>query len=134
MFARNVEQTPGVLQAVLLYVERSRSRTSPLICTFGVWAGEELIPVGRAEAAQAQSTIETFARTSAVRRFGPATEVKHSAENSLILNVAYDGVETSNRRKAGLTLIAPRILSVAETAGIEEASHIEDLSKQLPPQ
>lgn len=132
LFARHVEQTPGELQAVLLYVEKGRARTSPLICTFGVWAGEELIPVGRAEAGPAKPLIEVFAQASAIRRFGPATEVQHSAEAALVLNVAYEGVETSNRRKAGLTLMAPRILSVAQGTSRDEASHIEDLSNLLP--
>ena len=133
LFARQIELTPGVLQAVLLYVEKGRSRTSPLICTFGVWGGDELIPVGRAKAGSAKPLIEEFARVSAIRRFGPATEVQHSAEAAMVLNVAHDGVETSNRRKAGLTLMAPRILSVAEGTSMEEASHIEDLSTLLPP-
>ncbi|MEQ1754062.1 MAG: hypothetical protein ABL973_08000 [Micropepsaceae bacterium] len=133
LFLVDVELNPGTIEAVLLYVEKGRSRTSPLLCTIGVWNGEVLVPVGRVEAGQHQSPIEVFTTKSAVRRFGPATEVQHSSVAAMVLHVSFDGVTTSKRRKTGLTLIAPRIVSIAEGASVDAASHVEELTNLLPP-
>ena len=133
LFLAYLELNPGTIDAVLMYVEKGRSRASPLLCTIGIWSRDVLMPVGRVEAGQYQLAIEAFTKSFAVKRFGPATEVQHSSTAALVLNVAFDGITQSKRRKAGLTLIAPRILSIAEGTLADAASQVEDLMNLLPP-
>jgi ATP-dependent DNA ligase len=104
--------TPGRIDAVLLYVERGRTKTSPLVCTFGVWSGDALVPAGKAAldaCSVVADRIEGFVRDHTINRFGPVREVAHAREVGLVLGVVFDGLERTRRRKAGVILQNPRI-------------------------
>jgi DNA ligase 1 len=98
------------VDAVLMYAERGSSCSE---CTFGLWrpaegGGEELVPVGKAGFGftdQDRGFLDGWVRQHTVARFGPVREV----EKALVLEVAFDDVQASTRRRCGVALRLPRI-------------------------
>jgi len=124
--------TPGVIDAVLMYVERGRSKSSPLICTFGVWQGGAIVPLGKADAASAREDVESFLRDNTVNRFGPVREVTHTRDTGLVLEVAFEGLKRSPRQKSGIATRGPRINRSHPDKSPGEAAGIEALERLLP--
>ncbi|HKF61051.1 MAG TPA: cisplatin damage response ATP-dependent DNA ligase, partial [Dongiaceae bacterium] len=93
---------PKLVDAVLMYAQRGHGKRSSYYSdyTFGLWHGEELVPVGKAYFGftdQELSFLDRWIRNHTVARFGPVREV----EKSLVLEVAFDAVQLSGRHKSG---------------------------------
>lgn len=128
------KDTSGTVAAILLYAERTnaRVRTSPLRCTFGVWDGDRLAPVGHCEVATADTAvIENFIADHTTARFGPVREVRHDRDVALVAELSFAAVVPTPRRKAGLTLRAPRFLRVIEGAAPATAATLNTLEAKL---
>jgi len=128
------KDTSGTIAAILLYAERTnaRARTSPLRCTFGVWNGDALSAIGHCEVAPADAEpIERFIAAHTTARFGPVREVRHDRDIALVAELAFTAVAPTPRRKAGLTLRAPRLLRVIETANPSDATALAALEARL---
>lgn len=124
------KDTSGTIAAILLYAERTnaRARTSPLRCTFGIWNGDTLAPIGRCEVGPAEAEpIEHFIAEHTTARFGPVREVRHDREIALVAELAFAAITPTPRRKAGLTLRAPRLLRVLEGAAPSDAASLATL-------
>jgi ATP-dependent DNA ligase len=121
MFAPSPEEpVAGTVTAVLMYVERTnpRAKDSPLRVTFGLWDGDELTPIGKADLGQGPlfEEIERFVDGNTVTRFGPVREVVRTRDAGLVLDIAFDDIERAARRRAGLTLMNPRITRICVDA------------------
>lgn len=128
------KDTSGTIAAILLYAERTnaRVRTSPLRCTFGVWDGDRLAAVGHCDVAPAEAEpIERFIAEHTTARFGPVREVRHDREVALVAELAFAAIAPTPRRKAGLTLRAPRLLRVFESATPATAATLNALEAKL---
>ena len=123
---------PGEIDAVLIYVERPRTRTQGLLCTFGLWSAPGLVPVARLQAGDFTPTIEAFTAGHTTRRFGPTHEVAHDAIAALVATIAFEGIDGANRNRAGITLRAPRLVSVTTPASAQDADDIASLTSRLP--
>ena len=123
---------PGEIDAVLLYVEQGRTHPPTVLCTFGAWQGNQLVPVARLDAGPFSEEIRTFASRHTGRRFGPTREVSHAAGTSMIATIAYDAFEPAARRRAGFLLKAPRILALSPGASPDDAGDIDALTSLLP--
>jgi ATP-dependent DNA ligase len=126
------DSVPGVIDAVLMYVERGRSKSSPMICTFGVWKSDTMVPLGKADAAAARTHIETFVQENTINRFGPVREVAHTRDTGLVLEVAFEGLKRSPRQKSGIATREPRINSAHPDRLPSAAAGIETLERLLP--
>jgi hypothetical protein len=126
------DNTPGVTEAVLMYVEGARGKQAALLCTFGVWAGDAIVPVARIEAGSFRDQIATFAKEHTLRRFGPSSEVEHSVTAALVGTLEFDGIEASRRHKAGVSLKSPRLVAVHPGITAADAANIEELTSRLP--
>ncbi len=126
------DNTPGVTEAVLMYVEGARGRQATLLCTFGVWAGDGIVPVARIEAGTFRDQIAAFAKEHTLRRFGPSSEIEHSVTAALVGTLAFDGIEASRRHKAGVSLKSPRLVAVHPGISAADAANIEELTSRLP--
>jgi len=98
------------VDAVLLYAEPGHGRRANLLTdyTFGVWHEGTLVPVAKAYSGLADSEIQEldrWIRRHTTERFGPVRAV----EPAQVFALACDGIQRSNRHKAGLTLRFPRI-------------------------
>tara|TARA_R110002072_G_scaffold49277_20_gene134019 strand:- start:3140 stop:4738 length:1599 start_codon:yes stop_codon:yes gene_type:complete len=120
------------VKAVLLYVERGRGRSARPFAraTFGAWrataAGRELVPLGAAACTLPDdqlARLESWVKANSIARFGPV----RSVTPSLLLEVAFEAVDAAPRRKAGLTLRAPRLLSICWEADADQAVRLESL-------
>ncbi len=134
------KRDPMNVDAVLMYAQRGHGKRSSFYSdyTFGVWregeAGPELTPVGKAyfgftdeELAQ----LDRFVRNNTVARFGPVREVTHTAEEGLVLEVAFEGLQRSGRHKSGLAMRFPRIARIRWDKRPHEADRIETLERML---
>lgn len=127
-----VGESPGEIDAALMYVERPRARQQGLLCTFGLWSGNGLVPVARLQAGDFAPIVEAFLAQHATRRFGPTHEVRHDVSTAFIATIGFDGVAGSNRNRAGITLQSPRLVSVTTPATVHDADDIASLTSRLP--
>jgi DNA ligase-1 len=134
------KRDPFTVDAVLMYAQRGSGRRSSYYSdyTFGVWgngeAGEELVPVGKAYFGFSDEellAIDRFVRRNTVERFGPVREVVHEEERGLVLEVAFEGLQRSNRHRSGLAMRFPRISRLRWDKPPREADRLETLRRML---
>ena len=115
-----------------MYAQRGHGKRSSFYSdfTFGVWRGEELVPVGKAyfgftDAELAQ--LDRFVRNNTLNRFGPVREVEHSVEKGLVLEIAFEGLNRSTRHKSGVAMRFPRIARIRWDKAPRDADRLETL-------
>jgi DNA ligase-1 len=116
------------VDTVLMYAQRGHGKRSSFYSdyTFGVWRGDELVPVGKAYFGFTDAELaflDRWIRTHTVARFGPVREV----EKALVLEVAFDAVQRSARHKSGVALRFPRIARIRTDKPAAEADRLEAL-------
>ncbi len=116
------------LDTVLMYAQRGHGKRSSYYSdfTFGVWRGEELVPVGKAYFGFTDAELvelDRWVRNRTTRRYGPVREV----EPGLVLEVAFDSVHPSNRHKSGLAMRFPRVHRIRWDKPAAEADRLETL-------
>jgi DNA ligase 1 len=122
------KRDPLSIDAVLMYAQRGHGKRSSYYSdyTFGVWRNDELVPVGKAYFGftdQELAFLDRWIRNHTVARFGPVREV----EKSLVLEVAFDAAQLSNRHKSGVALRFPRIARIRTDKPAAEADRLESL-------
>ena len=75
--------------------------------------------------------IDRFVRRNTVDRFGPVREVVHQANEGLVLEVAFEGLQRSTRHKSGLAMRFPRISRLRWDKPPGEADRLERLEAIL---
>jgi DNA ligase 1 len=134
------KRDPFIVDAVLIYAQRGRGKRSSYYSdyTFGVWTksedGEVLVPVGKAYFGFTDEEllqIDRFVRRNTVERFGPVREVVHGAEQGLVLEVAFEGLQRSTRHKSGLAMRFPRINRLRWDKRPADADRLETLERIL---
>jgi ATP-dependent DNA ligase len=118
------------VDAVLLYAQRGHGKRSSYYSdyTFGVWQGEELVPVGKAYFGftdEELRRLDRFVREHTLERFGPVRAV----EPLMVLEIAFDSVHRSTRHKAGLALRFPRIHRIRWDKPAAEADNVDTLER-----
>jgi DNA ligase-1 len=111
---------------VLMYAQRGHGKRSSFYSdyTFGVWRGEELVPVGKAYSGftdRELAWLDRWIRNNTVGRFGPVREV----EKALVLEVAFDAAQRSSRHRSGVALRFPRISRIRTDKPAMEADRLE---------
>jgi ATP-dependent DNA ligase len=122
------KREPLTVDAVMMYAQRGHGKRSSFYSdyTFGVWRGNELVPVGKAYSGftdQELAFLDRWIRNHTVARFGPVREV----EKTMVLEVAFDAVQRSNRHKSGVALRFPRIARIRTDKPAAEADRLETL-------
>ena len=134
------KRDPFIVDAVLMYAQRGHGKRSSYYSdyTFGVWTkgeeGEVLVPVGKAYFGFTDEEliqIDRFVRRNTVERFGPVREVVHEANQGLVLEVAFEGLQRSTRHKSGLAMRFPRINRLRWDKRPGEADRLETLERML---
>jgi DNA ligase-1 len=129
-----------MVDAVLMYAQRGHGKRSSYYSdyTFGVWTkgedGDVLVPVGKAYFGFTDEEliqIDRFVRRNTVERFGPVREVVHAAEQGLVFEVAFEGLQRSTRHKSGLAMRFPRINRLRWDKPPSEADRLETLERML---
>jgi DNA ligase-1 len=134
------KRDPFIADAVLMYAQRGHGKRSSYYSdyTFGVWTkgedGDVLVPVGKAYFGFTDEeliAIDRFVRRNTVERFGPVREVVHAADQGLVLEVAFEGLQRSIRHKSGLAMRFPRINRLRWDKPPGEADRLETLEGML---
>ncbi|WP_425429119.1 hypothetical protein [Azospirillum thermophilum] len=120
------------LDTVLMYAQRGHGKRSSYYSdfTFGVWRGEELVPVGKAYFGFTDAELvelDRWVRNHTTRRYGPVREV----EPGLVLEVAFDSVHPSSRHKSGLAMRFPRVHRIRWDKPAAEADRHETLARMV---
>ncbi|MDQ2953584.1 MAG: cisplatin damage response ATP-dependent DNA ligase, partial [Pseudomonadota bacterium] len=134
------KRDPFIVDAVLMYAQRGSGKRSSYYSdyTFGVWTkgenGDELVPVGKAYFGFTDEEllqIDRFVRRNTIERFGPVREIVHDAEQGLVLEVAFEGLQSSTRHKSGIAMRFPRISQLRWDKPPREADRLETLETML---
>ncbi len=122
------KRDPHTVDAVLMYAQRGHGKRSSFYSdyTFGLWKGEELVPVGKAYSGFTDTELawlDRWIRNHTTARFGPVREV----EKTLVLEVAFDAAQLSSRHKSGVAMRFPRIGRLRTDKPAAEADRLEHL-------
>ena len=104
------KRDPRVIDTVMMYAQRGHGRRSSFYSdfTFGIWKGNEIVPVGKAYSGFTDDELrdlDKWVRAHTTNRFGPVREV----QKSLVVELAFDSAHDSPRHKSGVALRFPRI-------------------------
>ncbi|WP_421726643.1 cisplatin damage response ATP-dependent DNA ligase [Bauldia sp.] len=134
------KRDPHIVDAVLMYAQRGHGKRSSYYSdyTFGVWRpgedGDELVPVGKAYFGftdEELAEIDRFVRNNTINRFGPVREVVHAADEGLVIEVAFEGLQRSTRHKSGVAMRFPRVSRLRWDKPPAEADRLETLEALL---
>ena len=122
------KRDPLNIDAVLMYAQRGHGKRSSYYSdyTFGLWRGDELVPVGKAYSGitdKELAFLDGFVRNHTTDRFGPVREVA----KTMVLEVAFDAAQLSSRHKSGVALRFPRIARIRTDKPAAEADRLETL-------
>lgn len=123
---------PYTVDAVMIYAQRGHGRRANLYSdfTFAVWHEEKLIPFAKAYSGltdQEMSELTRFVKANTIESFGPVSSVKPD----LVFELAFEGIQSSTRHKAGIALRFPRIKRWRKDKSALEADHLDTLKKLL---
>lgn len=125
---------PFSVDAVLIYAQRGSGRRAGLYTdyTFALWSGppgdpdRELVPFAKAYSGLTDAEIrevDRFVRANTTDRFGPV----RSVTPELVMEIAFEGIQSSNRHKSGVAVRFPRILRRRPDKTIDEADTLDTL-------
>jgi DNA ligase-1 len=122
------KRDPNVVDAVLMYAQRGHGKRSSFYSdyTFGVWKGNEIVPIGKAYFGftdEELKQLDRWIRANTVGSFGPVREVR----KELVFEVAFDSAQKSGRHKSGVALRFPRINRIRWDKPAGEAARLEDM-------
>ncbi|MTH62763.1 cisplatin damage response ATP-dependent DNA ligase [Paracoccus shanxieyensis] len=126
------KRDPMVVDAVLIYAQRGHGKRSGFHSdfTFGLWAGDELVPVGKAYFGFTDAELrelDKFVRANTVDRYGPV----RALAPKLVVEVAFEGLNRSSRHKSGVAMRFPRISRIRWDKPAAEADRLETLEAML---
>ncbi len=122
------KRDPNVVDAILMYAQRGHGKRSSFYSdyTFGVWKGNEIVPIGKAYFGftdEELKQLDRWVRNNTVAAFGPVREVR----KDLVFEVAFDSAQASTRHKSGVALRFPRINRIRWDKPAAEAATLDDM-------
>ena len=101
---------PFTVDAVLVYAQKGSGRRANLFTdyTFAVWKDGSLVTFAKSYSGLSDEEIrevDRFVRTNTNETFGPV----RSVEPRLVFEIAFEGIQRSNRHKSGFAVRFPRI-------------------------
>jgi DNA ligase-1 len=123
---------PHHVDAVLMYAQAGHGRRASLCTdyTFGVWKGDQLVPIAKAYSGLTDEEIRSvdgFIRRHTTEKFGPVRVVKPE----LVFELAFEGIQRSTRHKSGIALRFPRMSRMRQDKPAAEADRLETLAAML---
>jgi DNA ligase-1 len=123
---------PLTIDGVMIYAQKGHGRRADLYSdyTLAVWNEQELIPFAKAYSGLTDAEmkkVDAFVKKNTKERFGPVRTVK--AE--LVFEIAFEGIQASNRHKSGIALRFPRIKRWRKDKPSSEANKLSDLQELL---
>ena len=125
--------SPFTIDAVLIYAQKGHGRRSGLYTdyTFAVWDGDSLVPFAKAYSGLDDKEIrkvDDFVRKHTRESFGPV----RSVTPTLVMELAFEGLQKSTRHKSGIATRFPRIARWRHDKKPSDANTLQDLLRMLP--
>jgi DNA ligase-1 len=125
---------PYTVDAVLIYAQPGNGRRASLLTdyTFGVWDGDELVPVAKAYSGLSNAEIEemdTWIRRHTRERHGPVRAV----EPVQVFELGFEAIAPSSRHKSGIAVRFPRMLRWRKDKPAREADTLQTLQRLIVP-
>ncbi len=125
---------PYTIDAVLIYAQRGHGRRAALYTdfTFALWDNNELVPFAKAYSGLSDrelAEVDRFVRVNTLEKFGPV----RSVTPQLVMELAFENIQLSNRHKSGLAVRFPRIVRWRHDKKVEDADRLEDLKRMVSP-
>ena len=128
------KRDPLTADLVVLYAQRGHGKRSSFFSDFtlGAWHYDSkqdkniLLPVAKAYSGFSDDELkklDKFVRENIVQKFGPVREV----EKALVVEIAFDSVQRSNRHKSGIATRFPRFKAIRWDKPVNEANSVSDL-------
>ena len=95
-----------------------------------VWDGDQLVPFAKAYSGLTDAEIgevDSWIKKNTLDRFGPVRSVRPE----LVMEIAFEGINTSARHKSGVALRFPRIARWRKDKKASEADTVATLKKLL---
>jgi DNA ligase-1 len=128
------KRDPLTIDAVMMYAQRGHGKRSSFYSdyTFGLWRADgELVPVGKAYSGFTDEELvrlDRWVRNNTTASYGPVREVVRG----LVLEIAFDAAQRSNRHKSGVALRFPRVARLRWDKPAEEADKLDTLLYLIP--
>jgi DNA ligase-1 len=121
---------PFTIDAVLIAAQPGSGRRASVFTdyTFAVWTGQtpgsgELVTIAKAYSGLTDAEIDrvdAFVRANTLSRHGPVRAVKPT----MVFELAFEGLQDSNRHKSGIALRFPRIARIRDDKPPEQADTV----------
>jgi DNA ligase-1 len=137
---------PFTIDCVLMYAQRGHGKRANLYTdyTFGIWKSNkdgylgaemtenarQLVTFAKAYSGLTDKEIrevDAFIRKNTLEKFGPVRTVK--AE--LVFELAFEGIQQSNRHKSGFAVRFPRIARIRYDKKIDEADTVASIAAMM---
>ena len=123
---------PYTLDCVLTAAQPGQGKRAGLFTdyTFGVWSGDQLVPIAKAYSGLTDEEIaevDRWIRGHITGRYGPV----RSVEPHQVFELGFEGIQESNRHTSGIALRFPRMLRWRTDKPAREADTIESIRALL---
>ncbi|MCA9200972.1 MAG: ATP-dependent DNA ligase, partial [Planctomycetales bacterium] len=119
---------PLTIDAVLIYAQRGHGRRATLYTdyTFALWHDGNLVPFAKAYSGLTDAEmgdVDRFVRQNTIERFGPVRSVRPE----LVMELAFENIQRSDRHKSGVAVRFPRILRWRQDKPASQANTLAEL-------
>lgn len=119
---------PLTVDAVLIYAQRGHGRRANLYTdyTFAVWDNDVLVPFAKAYSGLTDKElveVDAWIKKHTIEKFGPV----RSVTPELVFELAFEGINISNRHKSGVAVRFPRIARWRKDKKLADANTKTDL-------
>ncbi|MFQ3650827.1 MAG: ATP-dependent DNA ligase [Gemmataceae bacterium] len=126
---------PLTLDAVLVYAQRGSGKRASLYTdyTFALRDGNELVPFAKAYSGlndEELAQVDAFIKRNTLEKFGPVRSVKPQ----LVFELAFEGIQRSDRHKSGIAVRFPRILRPRPDKTPADIDTLQSAQRLLPPE
>ncbi len=123
---------PFTIDAVLIYAQPGSGKRASLLTdyTFGLWDGDELVPVAKAYSGLTNDEIaemDRWIRRHTVERFGPVRHV----EPVHVMELGFEAIARSTRHRSGVAVRFPRILRLRPDKRAADADTVATLRAMI---
>ncbi|MBX3187441.1 MAG: ATP-dependent DNA ligase [Labilithrix sp.] len=122
-----VKKALGTLDVVVVAAERGHGRRAGVLSdyTFSVWSEGELLTVGKAYSGLTDEEIKTMTARLETIAIGEERHGYLAVHPQIVLEVAFDGLQRSDRHSSGFALRFPRIARIRDDKRPEDADTLE---------
>ncbi len=123
---------PYTIDAVLIYAQPGSGRRASLLTdyTFGVWDGDELVPIAKAYSGLSNdeiAEIDRWIRRHTRERYGPVRHV----EPLQVFELGFEAIAPSPRHRSGIAVRFPRMLRWRRDKGPRDADTLDSVRKLM---